>query len=323
MLPTHQLGQILDRPIAYHRAFVSLRVGVTGAVLLSQAIYWSQRTKDKDGWFFKTQVDWEDETGLTRREQEGARKKLRSAGVLEEKRKGVPARLFYRVDFAKLWEKLSELSAPDDTPPDQNAQKRQSTRNRGVEAKNEGKSERTSKDAPNRQSGMAQSAGQDAPKPPDPYTETTPEITSDYTERECARPDLDNLENKLFKAGGEALANPVSAPNLLTLSEPLRWIEQGCDLQQDILPTIKARAARATPGMIRTWSYFTQAVVDAKARREQPLPEATSTSRISHEPDWRREKRERSERHDFIAAEIQRRVDAGLSPLPEGGFANG
>ncbi len=91
------ITEMLQRPIAFHRVFVNLGAGVTGAVMLSQAIYWSRRTGE-DGWFYKTQADWEDETGLTRREQETARRKLIAAGVLQEERRGVPAKLFFRVD---------------------------------------------------------------------------------------------------------------------------------------------------------------------------------------------------------------------------------
>lgn len=93
------LHDLLDRPIAFQRAFVSLGAGITGALMLSQAIYWSKRTDNADGWFYKTMEEWASETGMTRSEQESARKKLVSAGVLEEKKKGVPCRLFYRVNM--------------------------------------------------------------------------------------------------------------------------------------------------------------------------------------------------------------------------------
>lgn len=100
---------LLDSPIAYHRSFVHLG-GVTGAVMLSQAVYWSKRTQDSEGWFWKTQVEWEEETGLTRREQETARKRLIDAGVLIEKRAGNPAKLFFKIDFDVLLIRLKEVS---------------------------------------------------------------------------------------------------------------------------------------------------------------------------------------------------------------------
>ncbi|HCD7327997.1 TPA: replication protein RepO [Klebsiella pneumoniae] len=96
---------LLDRPIAFQRSFIRLDIGVTAALFLSQMTYWTNRSDD-DGWVYKTQEEWEEETGLSRYEQEGARKKLRSIGVLLEKRKGVPARLFYKVDNNVLYHVL-------------------------------------------------------------------------------------------------------------------------------------------------------------------------------------------------------------------------
>lgn len=92
------ISSLIDRPIAFQRVFVDLGVGVRGALMLSQAVYWSKRTKDPQGWFYKTQKEWEEETGLTRREQERSRKALTVIGVLEETLRGVPAKLHYRVN---------------------------------------------------------------------------------------------------------------------------------------------------------------------------------------------------------------------------------
>lgn len=107
-LETQDLFTLLDRPIAYHRCFVPL-VGVTGAVMLSQALYWTKRTKNSDGWFYKTQEEWEEETGLTRFEQEGARKKLRGARFWKEKLSGVPATLHFRIDMDELAAALASM----------------------------------------------------------------------------------------------------------------------------------------------------------------------------------------------------------------------
>ncbi|WP_313383170.1 replication protein [Pantoea sp.] len=93
------LISLLDRPIAYQACFVRFG-GVTGAVLLSQLVYWHNRM---DGsWFYKTQKEIKSETGLSRDEQETARRRLISAGVLEEARRGVPAKLFFRVKADRL-----------------------------------------------------------------------------------------------------------------------------------------------------------------------------------------------------------------------------
>lgn len=101
----------LDRPIAFQRVFVDLGVGITGALMLSQAIYWARRTAEDD-WFYKTVTEWAEETGLTRTEQENARAKLQKLGVLEVERRGIPAKLYFRVNQAGL------LKALEATPPE-------------------------------------------------------------------------------------------------------------------------------------------------------------------------------------------------------------
>lgn len=86
-----------DRPIAFNRDFVNLGVGITGALFLSQAVYWHKRTKDTNKWFYKTFEEWQEEIGLTRREFETARERLKAKGYIEEQKKGIPSKLYYRI----------------------------------------------------------------------------------------------------------------------------------------------------------------------------------------------------------------------------------
>ncbi len=69
-----------------------------------------QRSKmpDADGWWWHTENQWELETGLSRREQETARKKLRKEGILEERYRGIPRRKEYRLNIPVLLEKIEE-----------------------------------------------------------------------------------------------------------------------------------------------------------------------------------------------------------------------
>jgi hypothetical protein len=105
---TVNLPDILDRPIAFQRSFVTITKSITAALMLSQACYWSKRTGE-DGWFFKTRDEWEDETGLSRYEQEGARKILLRLGIMEEKRQGVPCRIYFKVNVEQLLLMLPRL----------------------------------------------------------------------------------------------------------------------------------------------------------------------------------------------------------------------
>jgi hypothetical protein len=103
-----------DRPIAFNRAFVRLGIGVTGALFLSQALYWSKRTKDPEGWFYKTIEDWQEETGLTKEEQLTIKKKLTALGFLEVKKKGVPATNHFKIDQYSLVLCMVKLDFYDD-----------------------------------------------------------------------------------------------------------------------------------------------------------------------------------------------------------------
>ena len=95
-----------DRPIAFNRHYVALGCGINGALMLSQMVYWSKRTKDRNGYFYKTQEEWEEETGLGRREQETARKKLRELTFVSEHKRGVPCKVHFKVEFDNLYSAL-------------------------------------------------------------------------------------------------------------------------------------------------------------------------------------------------------------------------
>lgn len=83
--------------------------------------------------------------------------------------------------------------------------------------------------------------------------------------------DLKILATRLFSAGGVALNR--AACGLESMATPSGWLQQGCDLEADILPTVSLVSSRAPPGSIRKWSYFAQAVSDARSARTKPLPQ--------------------------------------------------
>jgi len=106
------LLEVFDLPVTFHRCLVPITGGVTAALMLSQAICTTQAIETAaDGWFAKSQDQWTDETGLSRWEQETARRALRSAGFLEERRVGMPAKLWYRVRPETVWHALKTHTA--------------------------------------------------------------------------------------------------------------------------------------------------------------------------------------------------------------------
>lgn len=94
--------------IAYCPAFLKIKRDAKFVLFLSQVWYWSSRTKDQDGWFYKTQEDWERELGLTRTEQKRIRESLKNLGILEERLKGLPRKIHFRLNKVKLHDLLND-----------------------------------------------------------------------------------------------------------------------------------------------------------------------------------------------------------------------
>jgi hypothetical protein len=106
------LLEVFDPPVSFHRCLVPITGGVTAALMLSQAIWTSQEIDHTaNGWFSRSQEQWAEATGLTRWEQETARRALRSFGFLEERRIGMPAKLWYRVRPELVWFALQRHAA--------------------------------------------------------------------------------------------------------------------------------------------------------------------------------------------------------------------
>ena len=101
---------IPDRPIAFNRDLVRIGIGVTGALFLSQALYWTKRTREIDGWFYKTISDWEEETGLSEREQRTIKKTLQDKNLIIIEKRGLPARNYFKVNTEKLIKMLVQAN---------------------------------------------------------------------------------------------------------------------------------------------------------------------------------------------------------------------
>jgi hypothetical protein len=96
--------------VAYNRP-VAARFGVNAAILMHELAYWCNRSVDD--WCYRTQEEIQESTGLRVEGQNGARKVLRDSGVLLEERKGVPARIYYSIDWDAF---VRCLSGPELVP---------------------------------------------------------------------------------------------------------------------------------------------------------------------------------------------------------------
>ncbi|BDA71670.1 hypothetical protein CAL7716_058360 [Calothrix sp. PCC 7716] len=92
------LQYVLYRRIAYSPIFAAIGGDVQAGVFLSQAYYWTSRTNNAEGWFYKTKEEWFNETQLTRRQQDTVVKRLVELGLISIKHAGLPRRLFYKLN---------------------------------------------------------------------------------------------------------------------------------------------------------------------------------------------------------------------------------
>lgn len=102
------LVALLGSATAYYPSFSKVLGDACAGIFVSRIFYWTNKGGDPDGWIHKTQEQIEEETGLTLRNQQTARRKAREMGVMEETLKGVPAKMHYRVNLDKLSALLNE-----------------------------------------------------------------------------------------------------------------------------------------------------------------------------------------------------------------------
>lgn len=88
----------LKRTLTIRVAFLILTKDINSALLLSQLYYWSHRTKNENGWIYKTQSELEKEIFLTPYQQRRARRLLLQLNLIEEKCIGLPKKLHFRIN---------------------------------------------------------------------------------------------------------------------------------------------------------------------------------------------------------------------------------
>lgn len=88
------------RSIAIYHCLMDLMQSIKPAIMLSQLMYWTRvgtEVEQNDGWIRKTADQLQEETGLSKREQNLCRKKLLQLDLIETNRNRVGASLAYRV----------------------------------------------------------------------------------------------------------------------------------------------------------------------------------------------------------------------------------
>lgn len=93
-----------DNVITVPKIYVEYTGDLTTAVLLNQIVFYSDKSKRKDGFFYKTYKEWEEEICLTKRQVSYSTEKLKKLGILETevmKANGAPT-VHYKLDYDKL-----------------------------------------------------------------------------------------------------------------------------------------------------------------------------------------------------------------------------
>ena len=97
------------------RPFITLIGDHEAALFFSQCLHLSDRTSDDEDWFDCTDARWFEETGLSVKQVARCRKRLGAMKLVETERRGVPARMFYRVSLERLRDLLEYKFSPKGT----------------------------------------------------------------------------------------------------------------------------------------------------------------------------------------------------------------
>tara|TARA_R110001583_G_scaffold79666_1_gene215029 strand:+ start:388 stop:1005 length:618 start_codon:yes stop_codon:yes gene_type:complete len=89
---------------------VGLKEAVLLADLISKEEYFIARGMT-DGWFFNTEANIEKDTTLTAYQQRKCLKTLKKAQLIEVKRKGIPAKQYFKINEELVMQLLNNLSA--------------------------------------------------------------------------------------------------------------------------------------------------------------------------------------------------------------------
>lgn len=95
-------------PIVFHRE-LGLIFGIEGALFVQQLYYWSDKGTREDGYIYKSKAEWEEETLISRYQQDKIVKELKRLGVLFTKVlkvNGVTL-LHYKLEVGKVSNLLS------------------------------------------------------------------------------------------------------------------------------------------------------------------------------------------------------------------------
>jgi hypothetical protein len=101
-----------NRVVGYSPDLARMVGGATTGLFLSQLLFLSDKGANPDGWVYKSEAEMGRETGLTKREQQTARRKLLSLGVIAIMRGGWKNTYHFKVIWEKLYQVIAGIKRP-------------------------------------------------------------------------------------------------------------------------------------------------------------------------------------------------------------------
>jgi hypothetical protein len=97
-----------NRTVGYSPDLARAVGGATIGLFLSQLLYLSDKGRNPDGWVYKSEAEMGRETGLTKREQQTARRKLLSLGIIAIMRGGWKNTYHFKVMWQRLYQVIEQ-----------------------------------------------------------------------------------------------------------------------------------------------------------------------------------------------------------------------
>jgi hypothetical protein len=105
-----------NRVVGYSPDLARIVGGATIGLFLSQLLFLSDKGANPEGWVYKSEAEMGRETGLTKREQQTARRKLLSLGVIAIMRGGFRNTYHFKVIWEKLYQVIAGFQRPQNVP---------------------------------------------------------------------------------------------------------------------------------------------------------------------------------------------------------------
>jgi hypothetical protein len=105
-----------NRIVGYSPDLARIVGGATTGLFLSQLLFLSDKGANPEGWVYKSEAEMTQETNLTKREQQTARRKLLALGVIAIMRGGWKNTYHFKVLWEKLYQVIAGIQRPQTVP---------------------------------------------------------------------------------------------------------------------------------------------------------------------------------------------------------------